>query len=71
MLSQRIAAGLATMAMTVAAAAPAQAATHPPAAPQADGIIAILIGAVAPFTPPIGSNKGSFIDASAIYGSAD
>jgi hypothetical protein len=45
MFSRRLVAGLATMAMCVAA--------------------------VAPFTPPIGTDKGSFIDASMVYGSAD
>ena len=48
-------AGLA-IAPTVAAATP----TTPPA-PSSDGIIAILIGQVQsqPFTPPIGTDKGS------------
>jgi hypothetical protein len=44
----------------VPSAASAAEPTAPTAAPSANGIIAILIGlAVQPFTPPIGSNKGS------------
>jgi hypothetical protein len=70
MYKKRLLAGLAAIAATVVAAAPAQAAPRPPAEHAANGIIAVLIGAVDPFTAPLGSTKGSFIDATMIYGSA-
>jgi hypothetical protein len=70
MSSRKLIAALAATALGVAVAgAPAHAAEHPAPQPQAEGIIAILIG-LQQFTPPIGSNKGSFIDASMVYGSA-
>jgi len=52
---------LAVLAAGLVATVPAQAQTPvPQPGPQANGIIAILIGlAQAPFTPPIGSDKGS------------
>ena len=53
---------LAVLVVTPAAASAAEPAHAPSPAPVANeqGIIAILIGlAVQPFTPPIGSNKGS------------
>jgi hypothetical protein len=64
MSSRKLIAGLAAAALSAAVAtAPAHAAAPAPSeAPQAQGIIAILIG-LQQFTPPIGSNKGSFIDA--------
>jgi hypothetical protein len=69
MYKQRLLAGLAAVAATVVAAAPAHAAPRPPAEPEAKGIIAVLIGAVDPFTAPLGSTKGGFIDPTMIYGS--
>jgi hypothetical protein len=78
MLSKRLLTGFAALAASVAvSAAPAQASaqTGPISAPadaHSGQIIAVLIGlAVAPrpFTPPLGTDKGSFLDASAIYGS--
>jgi hypothetical protein len=71
MSSRKLIAGLAAAALSAAVAtAPAHAATPAPSeAPQGQGIIAILIG-LQQFTPPIGSNKGSFIDAGQVYGSS-
>jgi hypothetical protein len=74
MLSKKLPAVLAAVAASVAvAAAPAQANVQAPTDAHSDQIIAVLIGlAVAPrpFTPPLGTDKGSFIDASMIYGSS-
>ena len=52
-------AAVVALAVTPAAASASEppAAAPAPASPAANGIIAILIGQ---FTPPIGSNKGSF-----------
>jgi hypothetical protein len=59
MSSRKLIAALAATTLAAAVAgAPAQAAPAPSGAPQAEGIIAILIG-LQQFTPPIGSNKGS------------
>ena len=59
MSSRKLIAALAATTLAAAVAgAPAQAAPAPSAPPQAEGIIAILIG-LQQFTPPIGSNKGS------------
>jgi hypothetical protein len=71
MSSRKLIAAVAATALAAAVAtAPAHAATPSPSGPpQGEGIIAILIG-LQQFTPPIGSNKGSFIDASQVYGSA-
>lgn len=57
---RKLIAALAAAALaTAVAGAPAQAASPAPSGPpQAQGIIAILIG-LQQFTPPIGSNKGS------------
>jgi hypothetical protein len=71
MSKKRLLAALAAVAAAVVATAPAQAAPRPPAEPEANGIIAVLIGAVDPITAPLGSTKGSFIDASMVYGSSD
>ena len=60
-----VALGVAT---TCAPAQAAQSTSAPHARPHADGIIAVLIGAYTP--PPLGSTKGSFIDASTVDGSA-
>jgi hypothetical protein len=52
-------AAISALAVTPAAASAAEPPASAPA-PAANGIIAILIGQ---FTPPIGSNKGSLLDA--------
>jgi hypothetical protein len=70
MSSRKLIAAVAATALAAAVAtAPAHAAGAPSPQPQGEGIIAILIG-LQQFTPPIGSNTGSFIDGSQVYGSA-
>jgi hypothetical protein len=62
---------IAVVVAVIAAVTSAPARGASPAPPPPDGIIAVLIGAKQPLTAPIGSTKGSFIDASAVYGSSD